>query len=168
MVRHYPLESLGTARGLARERRAQELKRQVQRTEKAATAAASARAAHQRRLEANRAVELEEQSRLSEGEARAGDLMATAAWRSSAERQAAASVQQAQKAERQLSEEVRAERTARGSLSSAEADAKAVAKHRARWHENEEAHAAVLAEDEAGDVWLSRHRRAGNKRDKGP
>ncbi|MBN1610904.1 MAG: hypothetical protein JW940_30010 [Polyangiaceae bacterium] len=169
MARHYPLESLGAVRRLSKERRARDLNCQTQRTENAETALASARAAHQRHIEAAGAIELDERKRLVEGKARAGDLAATGAWRSAADRQAASLARQVRKTERQCSEERSAQGAARKLLAAAEADVKAADEHRARWQSREAACAQTRADDDAADVWLSRERHpSSRKRDRGP
>jgi hypothetical protein len=169
VVRYYPLEALGVVRRLSKERRADELQRQAKRTENAETALASARAAHQRCLEANAAVAVDEHERLREGRARAGDLAATDAWRAGAELQAANLARQARKAERQLSEERVIHEDARKRLAAAEADGKATAEHRARWHARKAARAQARADDDAAEVWLSRQHRSGSgKQGRGP
>jgi hypothetical protein len=161
VVRHYPLEPLRAVRRLAKERRAHELNCQTQRTEHAEAALASSRAAHQRCVEATSAVEHAERKRLAQGKACAGDLAATAAWRSAAERQAASLAQQTRKAERRVSEERTAEEAARKRLAAAQADTKAADEHRARWQAREAARAQTRADDDAAEVWLSRSQRSG-------
>jgi len=169
VVRHDPLETLGVVRRLSKERRADELKCQAQRTENAETALVSARAAHRRRLEANVAIEVDERRRVGEGRARAADLAAADAWRSGAERQAASLAQRERQAERRLSEERTVQEGARKRLAAAEADAKAAEEHRARWQARRAARAQTRADDDAAEVWLSRQRRPGGaKRDRGP
>jgi hypothetical protein len=168
VVRRYPLESLAAVRQLSKERRALDLRRQARRAENAKAALASARAAHQQCLEAAATIEVRERARVTDGRARAGDLAATAAWRSAAEQQAADLAQQVRKAERQHSDESAAQDAARKALAAAEADAKATDQHRARWQSSTAARAQTCAEDEAAEVWLNRQPAPGSrKRDRG-
>ncbi len=158
MKRRYPLETLRHVKSRSVDDRATEVGDAMKRTKKAAEEALRAAAERHREEDETTNVAARERARLEDGEssvadlARAGDYTLGAEDRVTKKRAAETCAEQA------LLEETERETEARDRLTRADADAKAVEKHRDKWQARENA-AADQAEDEAAEeVWNSRRR----------
>jgi hypothetical protein len=152
----YPLDALGRLRQRTVDERAREVADRVRSAERAVRARQAARRERMAE-EAERAEIAEtERARLAAGTVRAGDLVRQAEWVAGADARARTLAARESEAERDLAAERREESLARGRLAQADADSKAVEKHRARWVEERVRAADAAEEENAAEVWQAR------------
>ena len=159
MKRRYPLEPLGALRKQRVDERTRQLSQQLERVDQASEAHAAARRTRERgeaKLDRTARSELE---RLERGEARVADIESAALWaRAEAARVAGLCRAELGAAERERDERSR-EAEDRQALAQADADSRAVERHRERWQAERAAGLERNEEDEALDRFNTRARR---------
>ena len=158
MKRRYPLEPLGTLRKQRVEDRTRLLAEQLERVDQAARAHGAARRTRERAEAELGRTSQSELERLERGEARAVDLERAAVWeRAEAARLTGLRRSELSAADRELSERER-ETGDRQALASADADSRAVERHRESWQAERERTLEQGEEDEALDRFNARTR----------
>jgi hypothetical protein len=160
MKRRYPLESLRWMRRRAVDERALEVAEQARRTQQAKERAAAADRAVKGEQARTREVERAERERIEQGGARVGDLQQAASFSVGAAERVSKAEERERRERDRAAEQARAEAVARGELASADAEAKAVDKHREGWQRELDARVEAEQEEAAGEVWEARRRRS--------
>jgi hypothetical protein len=156
--RRYPLEPLGALRKQRVDDRTRQLSAQMERVDQARGAHAAARRTREREEAQLDRTARAERERLARGEARAGDLAREAIWaRAEAGRVAGLRRSELAASEREQVERKR-EIDDRHALARADADARAVERHRERWQADRERGLERNEEDEALDRFNARRK----------
>jgi colicin import membrane protein len=149
--RRYPLESLRAVKKQQLDRRALAVAEQTRRVEQAQKQRSILERERDAEESRARRIAAAERGRLEAGGARVADLASMHDWAASA----AHRIAERRRAERSAGEretlERDAETSARAALAGADAEAKAVEKHRGHWHKERDAAAERAVEEEAQD-----------------
>lgn len=159
----YPLDAVHKLRQRAVDERVREVAERVRRAERAAAAAQAARRARQEEQERIRGTASEERARLEGGGARVADLLRESEWSRGAEQRAAELAEREARALEAARTQKAEEELARRRLAQADAGAKAVDEHRARWKKERDDRIEKEEEEVAGEAWLSGRLRGGTR-----
>lgn len=162
-MKRYPLDALEKVRKAEVDERAQGVAGEVQKTEQARKQVVGARDKRERAEQAVEAVVTDERARVEEGTATAADLQALASWQASEAQRLAALRDRERRAAEALVSQKRSEDVARQELALAEAEAKAVSRHKERWTAERVRERDLAEEEAAEDVHMARRAREEKK-----
>lgn len=162
-MKRYPLDALEKVRKAEVDERAQSVAGEVKKTEHARKQVLGARDQRERAEQAADAVVADERARVEEGTATAADLQALASWRAAEAQRIAALRDGERRAAEALVSQKRLEDVAREELALAEAEAKAVSRHKERWTAERARERDIAEEEAAEDVDMARRAREGQK-----
>ena len=158
MKRRYPLESLRSVRRCQVDEQAGEVARQAQRTRQAKQRYHAARRTREAEQERNRCVLGSERQRLERGVARAGDLQQAEDFGRGAQQRESQLRKTERAAEQCVQAEQQTESSAHQALCEADADAKVVNEHHARWKAKRQAERERAEEEAAEEAFAARRR----------
>jgi hypothetical protein len=162
-VKRYPLDALEKVKQAEVDERAQGVAGEVDKTQRAQRQVLGARDDRERAEAAADAVSSEELGRVESGVATVADLQALAGFQSAEAQRILALRERERRAAEALVAQKKVEDAARAQLALAEAEAKAVTRHKERWTA-ERARERDLAEEEAADdVHMARRAREGGR-----
>jgi hypothetical protein len=161
--RRYPLEALKAVRQSAVDAQVREVAERAAGTAEARAEEERARRRRQAEEERARGSRNAESTRVDRGDARVADLQAQATWEL-AERERIEALQRRERAIAETADVAAGlEQSARADLARAQAEVKAVERHRERWSSEGERAAELETEDAAQDVWAARRAGPGRR-----
>jgi hypothetical protein len=162
-VKRYPLDALEKVRKAEVDERAQSVAGEVEKTERARRQVLGARDKRERAERAADDLLTDERERVESGTATAADLQALASWQAAEAQRLAALCESERRAAESLVGQKRAEDAARQELALAEAEAKAVTRHKERWSRDRVRERDLAEEEAAEDVDMARRAREGGQ-----